>query len=259
MKNHIYKLLFPASALIFFNGCGKVEKNVHDYYPYVKTVSATVQTDGSVVLKGEIADEGASSIEYAGFCMDTVNNPDMLSNQAVSQGVSDGEFTAVYSGLDPYKTYYFRSWATNESGYSYGNTIRLDSIQATPVVPPCQLPANSIDPGYAGGSGPVSQVDPPAQSIFDWQITVHANYTYYFLFGELPVTGIYTTTNNTDPEPGEVNVTFLWTWGSFGLQPGSKVYVNQLGPDHWTIAVCQAPWTYQSVTFYMDAFFECPK
>ncbi len=91
----------------------KSKKNPLDYYPKVKTVSAVTQADGSVLVTGEIIDEGTDVIEYGGFSMDTIPIPEMLSNQVISY-FSGNIFTAVYENFDISKTYYFRSWAANE-------------------------------------------------------------------------------------------------------------------------------------------------
>lgn len=257
MNRNFIKLLLATAALTVIYSCGKVEKDAKDYYPTVKTVSATILTDGTVELKGEIVDEGSTEIEYAGFCMDTVTDPYMLSNQQIASSVSDGKFSVIYSGFNPYKRYYFRSWATNDAGWVYGNTVSLDSIQATPVVIPCNLPANQIN--LAGATLGVSNVTPPTQGFDNWDVIVStSNGTFTFVFGTKPSTGIYILTSwNTPPDNG-VFVSFYSGFNQGSLNEGDTVYVNQLAPDQWDVNVCNASWTTSSIDFPVQASFVYP-
>jgi hypothetical protein len=132
--------------LVAFTGCKKALSDVKDYYPEVRTESVTVNTDGSVSVVGVIVSEGDAPIDYAGTCVSTSPTPSMEEGQSFGEVVG-GRFTTTYTAFDPYATYYFRSWAINDYGYSYGNVLALDSISAQPVNAPCSLAVNSIDLG----------------------------------------------------------------------------------------------------------------
>lgn len=228
------------------------------YNPEVKTVSATILPDGSVEVKGEIVSSGNTPIEYSGFCMDTLSVPEMLDNQILS-GTSGNNFSTIYSGLDPYKRYYFRAWAANGSEYSYGDIISLDSIQATPVAAPCSLSSNTL---ILAGSGPIElvyNVGFPTYGIDSWDFSVSTGSTSMdFSFGEMPRTKVYTTTGNMSPGPNDVYISFFSGFTSGVLSSGSSVYVNQITPTSWEITICDAPWTYNSTAFHMKARFNCP-
>ena len=259
MKRSYSTLLFFFVTAFIFSSCSKALKNVEDYYPVVNTVSATVLQNGNVEVKGQIVSEGASPIEYAGFCMGESPSPGMLSNQMISSDIQGNEFTATYAGFDPYKRYYFRSWATNDNGYSYGNTIYLDSIQATPVVAPCTLAANTINIGGSQPTETYSSVQAPSQSMSEWAFQAYSNSTSVnFTFGSQLTTGVFTTTTNSSPAPGEVFIGFYSGFISSALNNGSSVYVNQLTPSSWEITICNAPWNYNSSTFYFNTRFTCP-
>src|SRR5215475_7081846 len=122
--------------------------------------------------------------------MDTLSTPEMLDNQALS-GSTGNSFSVTYSGFDPYKRYYFRAWAANENGYSYGDIIYLDSIHATPVVAPCSLTANSL---ILSGSGPTEtfyNVVYPTYGIDTWDFSASTGSTSMdFRFGEMPRTKV---------------------------------------------------------------------
>lgn len=254
MKKIFYLLLICTSAFIF-SSCKKVLKDVHDYYPNIKTVSATVLPDGSVEVKGEIISEGAAPIEYMGFCAGTMPEPKMLDAQAIA----DNNFTVIYSGFTINTKYYFRTWATNDYGYSYGNIISLDSITATPVVAPCTPPANSINIGGGNPTETYITIGSPTFNMNTWDFQAQSNSNIVnFKFGENLKTKIYTTTDLTPSGPGEVHVSFYSGFISGTLNSGSSVYVNQANATTWEITICNAPWMYSSSTFYFTTMFTCP-
>lgn len=258
MKNKFIFILSVLTAIVF-SSCRKVEKDPLDYYPEVKTVSAIVQDDGSVLVTGEIADEGADVIQYAGFSMDTLAVPDMITNQIICQ-VNGTVFTTVYDNFDITKKYYFRSWAANEYGYSLGNVIYLDSITATPVVAPCNPNNNSVNFGGFNPTQYFTSVPAPNQGFDTWDITASTGQgLYYIKFGASPVTKIYTTTLNTSPGPNEVRISFASGFTQGALNDGSLFYVNQVTPGNWTMILCNASWQHSSgSTFNMNMNMICP-
>jgi hypothetical protein len=265
MKKLTYHILLI--ALVFAFSCRKA-KNMKDYYPDVNTVSATVNQDGGVDVQATIVSAGDAPIGYAGFCMDTVPDPKMLSNQVVLSGLSGKDFTITYDNLsttlpyknfDPKKTYYFRSWATNANGYTYGNTISLSNIKGTPVTPPCSLTPNSLNLGTGMGTDNVSTVTGVQQN-FTWDIdaTGYNTGTVHFQFGSKPRTKVFTTTTNTSPGLSEVYISFYSGFISGALNDGNKVYVNEKSPGVYEITVCQGSWMYNTSTFYMDTRLVSP-
>jgi uncharacterized protein (TIGR02145 family) len=94
-------------------------------------VSATTATCG-----GNILSDGGAQIAARGVCWDVNQNPTILNTQSViidseviqlnaktSDGTGTGMFTSSITGLTPGLTYYFRAYATNSAGTSYGNQI----------------------------------------------------------------------------------------------------------------------------------------
>jgi len=257
--NKKYCLLTLALVSLISISCKKVEKDVLSYYPKVKTVSAVPQPDGSVIVTGEIEDEGTTAIEYKGFCMDTVPEPEMLSNQQIVY--MDGNmFTAVYPEFDLTKTYYFRSWAANEYGYTLGNILSLDSIEPVPVVSPCTPPGNSVNMGGFQPTQYFYDVPYPVEGFNKWEI--HASTgsgLYHFIFPSLPVTKEYTTTSWDTPAPNTVRISFTSGFTTGLISDGAKLYVNQTSPGHWTMTLCNGPWiSGSSTTFYMNLNMVCP-
>lgn len=247
------KTLFALSGLILVllaaPSCHKALPEVEQYFPELKTVTATVQTDGTVLVRGEVVSEGNASVEYLGFCCGTMSNPELLNRQLISTDFDGTYFTAVYSGFSVDSTYYFRSWGTNDYGWVYGNVISLDSIIAIPVSAPCTLTMNSVN---IGGSTPTEtyyDVSQPTVYMGVWEFDATANsITTHFKFGSTITTGIYTTTTSTNPGSGQVYVQF--TNGSIGgvLNSGSNVYVNTISSGVYEVAICSSPWLYNSTT-----------
>jgi len=246
-------------ALVF--SCKEVEKNVMDYFPEVTTLSAVKQDDGTVMVTGQILSEGADDIAYAGICFDSTGNPKMNNNQIVAP-VSGNLFTVHYQNydFDVNKRYYFRAWAANEYGYSYGNVIAADSIKAIPVIAPCNPVINTIKTSSTGPVQYVYSVPLPVYTSAGWEVRAQTgNGTFYFIFNEKPKTKIYTNVlNNTPASPNEVHVYFYSGFTIGSIHDGVNVYVNQTGPNNWIITMCDGFYTNGSITPKMTSHFECP-
>ncbi|HEU4716665.1 MAG TPA: hypothetical protein VFU15_02485 [Bacteroidia bacterium] len=258
MKKPIAFFVLFAICLVSAS-CRKALKDVNDYFPKVKTVSATVQANGSVMISGEIESDGADPIQYLGFCCGTHPDPRITDNQVIVQ--RDGNsFSAVLSGFSADSVYYFRSWAANSYGYAYGNVISLDSIAAVPVTPPCSLTMNTVDIGGSTGTHTYSSVSTPTSYMGIWQFTGNTatGPTVDFSFGSAIATGIYTTTLNTSPAAGQVYVDFTDGFIGGALNSGSSVYVNTVSPGVYDITICSAPWQYNSSTFYFKTHLTAP-
>lgn len=254
MKKGVYYLLV-ISVLIVVNSCRKALKDVNDYVPEIKTVSATIQTDGTLLLLGEIVSEGDAAIEYTGFCYATSTNPNMVSNQ-IMVTTNGTNFSATFpcSYFDIDSVYYFRSWATNRYGYSYGNTISLDSIVATAVTPPCSNVMNTVNIGGGQPTATYSSIGTPVNNIGYWEFQAQTGSgpILNISFGSALTTRIYTTTTSTSPGSGEMNIYFYDGWISGTLSDGSSVYVNTIGTGTYDISICNAPWLNNSTTNYFN-------
>lgn len=233
--------------------CNKAAKDVKDYYPRVST-SAIVLDDGSVEVTGIIEYEGIGDLSAAGFCMDTADNPHMTRNQ-VQAGSG---FKAIYKGFDNEKTYYFRSWVTNEYGYAYGNTVSLSKIAPKKVDAPCSPPANTIENGFTGPQTIYGAYGPNNSGNF-WTMTASApGNSLTMEFGEKPITKVYTAVSTTSAV-GRDEVRFYFNGGSQGaLRPGQKVYVEKLSDTEWRVITCAAEWGWNGGTLYYTMNIKVP-
>lgn len=248
----INRILLGCVSIALILSCEKPLKNVRDYFPELKTNSVTVYSDGSVEVSGEMISEGATPLQNWGFCMSTDPTPIMTDNQLFG----DASFKAVYDGLDPVGPYYFRAWAYNEDGYSYGNIVSLDIVEAASVNPPCTPTLNTFN--YGGNTETVSTVNTPKKNSKGYEIYGSTGSTSFRLtFQHSPYTREYITTTNMTPDVKEVYVEFYSGFTSGTLDAGSKVYVTRLTNSSWEITVCNAPWN--GTSFKLTTRFSCPK
>jgi hypothetical protein len=246
-------------AVFAASSCHKALKNVEDYFPKVKTVSATVQTDGSVLVKGEVESTGNTEIEYAGACFSLNSDPKMDEHQLMAN--SSGSFSVVFPA-DMFvtdSTYYFRAWAANGNGYAVGSVIKLQGIIAASVTPPCSQTMNTVNIGGGQPTATYYSVTSPTESLghYSFTGTSSGGPTVHFEFGSAITTGIYTTSNGS-PGAGQVYVDFYSGFTSGALNSGSSVYVNTVSPGVYDITICNAPWIYSSSTFYFDTRLTVP-
>lgn len=100
--------------------------------PTVSTIGVDSITDSSAFCSGEVVSDGYLPVTMRGMCWDTVPNPTINSNHTIDSG-GTGVFTSCLNNLTPYITYYFRAYATNALGTSYGDEFpfmitRLPSV-----------------------------------------------------------------------------------------------------------------------------------
>ncbi|MBR4564748.1 MAG: hypothetical protein IKO26_09890 [Paludibacteraceae bacterium] len=100
----------------------------------VITDSAFAVTSTSLVIGGNITDDGGYPIIERGICYsDIISEPTIYDNKVV-RGKGKGEFSAPITGLSPSTTYYFRAYAINEKGEAYGNTQTVLTKNGLPIV-----------------------------------------------------------------------------------------------------------------------------
>ena len=83
------------------------------------TTVATNITSTTATAGGNITDTGGGAISAKGVCWSsTSQNPTIDDNKA--NGSGDGNFTSTITGLTDGTTYYYRAYATNSVGTTYG-------------------------------------------------------------------------------------------------------------------------------------------
>ena len=118
--------------------CGFSVRCLKNALPQVNTTSVTNVTPSNALVTGEVISDGGDQNTTRGFCYSTISNP-TISNDTTMNGSGLGVFTEMLQNLTPSTTYYFRAYATNRAGTSYGSELifTTDSIR--------------IGSNYAGG------------------------------------------------------------------------------------------------------------
>ncbi|CAN5791664.1 hypothetical protein BH11BAC4_BH11BAC4_08550 [soil metagenome] len=123
MKNRILTLsilLLSASAI---NSCKKTGAdsgiNVNAVVPSVTTSDATNIAGTSATIGGNITSDGGTIIKEAGVCYSTTSGVDTADIRKPFYRVS-GPFSVTLPGLSLLTTYYYRAYAINEKGLTYG-------------------------------------------------------------------------------------------------------------------------------------------
>jgi uncharacterized protein (TIGR02145 family) len=113
--------------------------------PVITTNTPTSIGIDSVIVGGNITNDGGSSIVLRGVCYSTTPNPHM-GNPRTEEGSGIGSFTSTLRNLSPSTTYYARSYAKNSQGVVvYGNEVSFST--------------GTSNPSFTCGTSSVSDVD----------------------------------------------------------------------------------------------------
>ena len=95
------------------------------YPPSVQTNSASNITTTGATLSGDVTFDGNTTVTARGFVYGTdANNL----TQSVQSGSGTGSFTKTLTGLSYGTTYYYKAYATNSGGTSYGDVRTFTTI-----------------------------------------------------------------------------------------------------------------------------------
>lgn len=87
--------------------------------PTVTTTAATGVTGTGAQSGGDVTAMGDTLVTARGVCWATTGNP-TTANSLTSNGTGGGVFASTLTGLAAETTYYYRAFATNSAGTSYG-------------------------------------------------------------------------------------------------------------------------------------------
>ena len=89
------------------------------------TTQVSSVTSVSAVTGGNITDAGGGSITARGVCWGTNPNPTVAGINKTTNGTGIGSFTSNITGLEDGTVYYYRAYATNSSGTTYGQEYQF--------------------------------------------------------------------------------------------------------------------------------------
>jgi hypothetical protein len=244
-------LLLPFTAILA--GCENFDlfKNMSDSLPYVEMQSVEMYHD-SVLMIGNVTDEGATHVELCGFCYNTTGSPSMEENQVLLSGTS-GEFGALLGDLHRETRYYIRSFAYSSTGYTLSETVTFDVPVAGPPTVPCMLQENMVTIDDIEMDVVSTLAGEPYAYSGNYGIEIICNDVSLkkidLDFLEKPVNGIYTTCSDYDLYSGGKQVYAEAKMGTYGhtIDYGGLVYVTELENGDYEIVFC---------TLYVDIWKE---
>ena len=98
-------------------------------YPLVKTKVASNISFINATLNGEVIDEGYTSTSDRGFFYSEKNVNPTLIDSKVQSGYGKGVYFSVLDKLQENTKYYFKAYATNTKGTSYGEVQNFTTVE----------------------------------------------------------------------------------------------------------------------------------
>ncbi len=112
-------LLLSILAVLAVYGCTESETST----PEVITGSFISITPETVIIAGEVSNDGGKRVSARGVCWDTTPTPAILHSDFSIDGTGAGSFTSSIENLEENTTYFIRAYATNDIGTAYGEEI----------------------------------------------------------------------------------------------------------------------------------------
>lgn len=100
--------------------------------PTVTTAGTTSISANNAVAGGDVTSEGGGEVFIKGICFATTSGP-TTANLITNNGSGAGAFTSTMNGLQPSTTYYYRAFATNAAGTTYGPEISFTTTCIAPI------------------------------------------------------------------------------------------------------------------------------
>jgi DNA/RNA endonuclease G (NUC1) len=116
--------------------------------PTVSSAAAGSITAQSAALNGNVDNAGTSDVTARGFLYSTADTTLEIGAEGVTvvaAGTGTGAFSAEVSGLSAGITYYYRTYATNETGTSYGEVLSFTTLKAEPLQHAVDFAAGTIN------------------------------------------------------------------------------------------------------------------
>ncbi|WP_159800391.1 T9SS sorting signal type C domain-containing protein [Flavobacterium sp. MK4S-17] len=125
-------------------------KSVKGSPPTVVTTTATNIALNTATSGGNVSSDGGAAVTARGVVWGTSQNPTTALTTKTTNGTGTGNFTSSLTNLAQNTTYYYRAYATNSEGTSYGTqysftTLALPTV--TTVIPATDISINSATTG----------------------------------------------------------------------------------------------------------------
>lgn len=104
------------------------------FRPLVYSNSASTITQSSATCSGKVAADYDRIVSERGICWNTASDPTISDNKKAS-GTGTGNFTVTITGLSANTKYYYKAYAINSAGISYGMEASFTTSEAQLSVP----------------------------------------------------------------------------------------------------------------------------
>ena len=111
----------------------------------VSTTSATNISTTTVATGGDVTSVGGGNVTSRGVCYGIAANP-TISGTKTSNGTGTGTFSSAITGLSPQTLYYYRAYATNSFGTSYGPEYSFYTLATEPTGHSASFTATAVGP-----------------------------------------------------------------------------------------------------------------
>jgi hypothetical protein len=234
---------------IIFSACSKPYQ---DALPTVQLTSAVPYgMADSVLLTGTITSAGASPIEYEGFCFSNTPNFDLLTNQVMLNSTVTTFTTVVPAKND--STYYFKSIAANQYGYSVSSAYKYTLPSVKPDSAPCSLSQNTVY--FQGGNTPFDIFGSGSSAFGSYYVEADFGFSSALdiYFNQVPTNGAYYVLNTTDfiDNTGAYVCNISLSGNSFN--EGGYVYVSQNTNGSTTVSFCPLTVNISSTNYSVSA------
>lgn len=119
----------------------------------VETRGSFEKTTTSLLIGGEVVNEGSEVVTSRGVCYDASNPNPTTADSKVTSGSGNGAFGALLSGLQPSTRYYYRAYAVTNAGKTvYGRVIMGFTLTYDNIPPPAPDPEEPTPPNNGGGT-----------------------------------------------------------------------------------------------------------
>ncbi len=99
--------------------------------PEVVTSAATIISENSASLRGDVLSDGDAIITQRGFYWSQTNTTPGTSDHTELVSGTTGSFSKIIENLSPESTYYYRAFATNSEGTSLGSVKEFTTNEST--------------------------------------------------------------------------------------------------------------------------------
>lgn len=119
--------------------------------PTVTTTTASSITGTTASSGGNVTDDGGATVTDYGVVWGTSANP-TTSDNITDDGSGTGSFVSSLTSLSPNTTYYYRAYAINEAGTSYGAESSFTTSVIVPTVTTTAISSIACTTASSGGN-----------------------------------------------------------------------------------------------------------